>query len=173
MSLSPVVTGVRDLTSVVRSPTESELPRAFEHARAMLKAFPLREGERMFVSYSRWYKFQLTCPRAEYDGNGHLKSDPPKVIRFDSYIYRTSDPFEIEHLTKDRFYGKDFWDAVEKVASETDTLNNRLLHQIKDRATPEQVAKIIAELQPLAATPDQKSFNLPKRETGAKTKATA
>jgi hypothetical protein len=173
---SPVVTGVRDASSIINrnSPTESELPRAFEHARTTLLALPPKAGEVVFVSNSRHYLFQLTNPRHQVDpATGLDASEPPRVARFDSYLFRTSDEWTIKRMKSDRFFNIDFWDASEKIAAETEALNQALLNRIKERSTPEQVAKLIADLKPLAQVEGQKGFNLPKRETndGAKAKA--
>lgn|SRR5512138_108317 len=172
---SVVVTGVRDLTSVVRSPAESELPRAFQVARAQIEANPPKKGEVVFVANGRNYRFQLTCPPQRTDpATGLPLNDPPRCARFSGYLYRTSDPWEIQRLKSDRFYNIEFWDAVEKVAAENKAIQERLVASIAaQNPNPDQVADIVARLQALTVKPGKKGFDLPpkKGDAGASTEA--
>lgn len=167
MSVMKVVHGTRGIESVVnRSPTEGELPRAIQAAKALMEAMPLREGEKLFVSNSRRYIIQLTAPTPRMDeGTGALISPRPEIAAFAKlgYLFRTKDQRVIALLEANALYGIDFFDAEERVAQEQTRIKNLLLAKYKAIASPKDVAELAAELSPLVPKAGQTEIPLPPK----------
>jgi hypothetical protein len=162
-----VVSGVRGIESVVHSPSESELPRAFAVAKGELIARPLEVGEKLFVSPSRNFRQQITSPKKRLDpGTGEDITPDAIQAKFEHYLFRTGDEFIIGKMLKSRAFGIEFYDAEVEVLRQSKAITARLLAKVKEYATPEMADEIIDQLRPLAVAKGKTSVDLPVRETG-------
>jgi hypothetical protein len=162
--------GVRGITDVVRkatSPTESEWDRAIERAKQELASNPPKKGERVFMSSSRNYRFQITAPMTTYDPlTQQAVAKEPKAAVFERYIYRTNDPIVVRKITNDRFYGSEMFDATEIIRKHQAQSADALVEQVMQ--APEELRESVANrlIATLGTAPGKTSAALPQRVPG-------
>jgi len=103
------------IVSGAKGPRDINMLASANDVAAFVK--PREEGEVIFRSRFKNFMLTLKAPVKRSIGD-EILNEPARKVRFKDYVYRTSDPWEIEKIRKSNRFGLslDFWDQSEAIA---------------------------------------------------------